>query len=102
MPRSSPPDLIGIPAEDRLFDILADDAIFLSPAAMEWLRVKRGDPLQLRVGTQTITLRVAGGLVRTRAGQRIGVMDIGAAQWRFQRIGQLSRIELKLVPRYRS
>lgn len=92
------PDLIGIPAEGRLFDILADDAIFLSPAAMEWLGVKRDDPLSLRVGTQTITLRVAGGLVRTRAGQRIGVMDIGAAQWRFQRIGQLSRIELKLMP----
>lgn len=91
------PDLIGIPAEDQLFDILADDAIFLSPAAMEWLKVKRGDPLQLRVGTQPITLRVAGGLARTRAGQRLAVMDIGAAQWRFQRIGQLSRIELKLV-----
>ncbi len=91
------PDLIGMPAEDRQFDTLADDAIFLSPAAMEWLRVKRDDPLQLRVGTQTVMLRVAGGLVRTRAGQRIGVMDIGAAQWRFQRIGELSRIELKLM-----
>lgn len=91
------PNLIGMPAEDRQFDTLADDAIFLSPAAMEWLRVKRGDPLQLRVGTQTVMLRVAGGLVRTRAGQRIGVMDIGAAQWRFQRIGELSRIELKLM-----
>ncbi|TDI78198.1 MAG: FtsX-like permease family protein, partial [Betaproteobacteria bacterium] len=91
------PNLIGMPAEDRQFDTLADDAIFLSPAAMEWLRVKRGDPLQLRVGTQTVMLRVAGGLVRTRAGQRIGVMDIGAAQWRFNRIGELSRIELKLM-----
>ncbi len=91
------PDLIGMPAEDRQFDTLADDAIFLSPSAMEWLRVKRDDPLQLRVGTQTVMLRVAGGLVRTRAGQRIGVMDIGAAQWRFQRIGELSRIELKLM-----
>jgi putative ABC transport system permease protein len=64
---------------------------------MEWLKVKRGDQLHLRVGTQAIKLRVAGGLVRTRAGQRLGVMDIGAAQWRFQRLGQLSRIELKLV-----
>ena len=91
------PDLIGIPAEDKLFDILADDAIFLSPAAMEWLEVKQGDLLQLRVGTQTITLRVAGGLARVRAGQRLAVMDVGAAQWRFQRLGQLSRIELKLV-----
>ncbi len=91
------PGLIGMPAEDRQFDTLADDAIFLSPAAMEWLRVKRGDPMELRVGTQTVMLRVAGGLVRTRAGQRIGVMDIGAAQWHFQRIGKLSRIELKLM-----
>ncbi|NOQ49613.1 MAG: FtsX-like permease family protein, partial [Nitrosomonadaceae bacterium] len=91
------PGLIGMPAEDRQFDTLADDAIFLSPAAMEWLKVKRGDPMELRVGTQTVMLRVAGGLVRTRAGQRIGVMDIGAAQWHFQRIGKLSRIELKLM-----
>lgn len=92
------PDLIGVPTEDNLLDVLADDAIFLSPAAMEWLGVKQGDPLQLRVGTRTVTLRVAGGLMRARAGQRIGVMDIGAAQWRLQRIGQLSRVELKLMP----
>jgi putative ABC transport system permease protein len=92
------PDLIGIPGEDKLFDVLGDDAIFLSPAAMEWLGVQQGDPLQLRVGTQTITLRVAGGLRRVQAGRRLGVMDIGAAQWRFRRLGQLSRIELKLMP----
>jgi putative ABC transport system permease protein len=90
------PDLIGMPAEDRSFDTLADDAIFLSPAAMEWLRVKQGDFLHVRVGTQPVTLRVAGGLIRARAGQRLGVMDIGAAQWRFNRLGQLSRIDLKL------
>lgn len=92
------PDLIGIPAEDKLFDILADDAIFLSPAAMEWLGVKQGDTLQLRVGTQLVALRIAGGLTRARAGQRLAVMDIGAAQWRFRRLGQLSRVELKLMP----
>ncbi|WP_292935488.1 ABC transporter permease [Noviherbaspirillum sp.] len=91
------PDLIGMPAEDQPFDTLADDAIFLSPAAMEWLQVRRGDRLELRVGTQAVVLRVAGGLVRARAGQRIAVMDIGAAQWRFGRIGQLSHIDLKLA-----
>ncbi len=90
------PDLISIPAENRQLDTLADDAIFLSPAAMEWLSVKQGDFLQLHVGTQTVKLRIAGGLVRTRAGQRIGVMDIGAAQWRFHHIGKLSRVDLKL------
>jgi len=91
------PDFIGIPAEDKPFDTLADNAIFLSPAAMEWLKVGQGDLLPLRAGTQTIALRVAGSLVHARAGQRIAVMDIGAAQWRFNRIGQLSRIELKLT-----
>lgn len=91
------PDLIGVPAEGRPFDNLMDDTIFLSPAAMEWLNLEQGSLLQLRSGTQTITLRVAGSLVRAPAGQRIAVMDIGAAQWRFSRIGQLSRIELKLV-----
>ena len=91
------PDLVGVPSEDKPLDMLADDAIFLSPAAMEWLKVKQGDPLRLRSGTRLMTLRVAGGLVRARAGQRIAVMDIGAAQWRFERIGQLSRIDLKLT-----
>lgn len=92
------PNLIGLPATDRPFDALADDAIFLSPAAMAWLKATPGDALHLRSGTRTITLRVAGGLAHARAGQRIAVMDIGAAQWRFDRIGQLSQIDLKLVP----
>lgn len=91
------PDLIGVPAEGKPLDGLSDDAIFLSPAAMEWLQVKQDESLQLRAGTQTINFRVAGGLVRARAGQRIAVMDIGTVQWRFQHLGLLSRIELKLA-----
>lgn len=91
------PDLISVPADDKPFDTLADDAIFLSAAAMEWLQLRIGDTLSLRSGSQTLRLRVAGTLLRSRAGQRIAVMDIGAAQWRFGRIGQLSRIELKLT-----
>lgn len=91
------PDFIGIPAEGKVFDTLADDAIFLSPAAMAWLRVRQGDVLRLRSGTRLIALRVAGGLVHARAGQRIAVMDIAAAQWRFHRLGQVSRVELKLT-----
>ena len=90
------PDLLGVPAEDRGTDTLMDDAIFLSPAAMEWLKVGAGDMLALQAGAGKITLRVAGGLVRARPGQRIAVMDIAAAQWRFNRLGRLSRIELKL------
>lgn len=90
------PDLVGVPAEDRTFDTLADDALFLSPAAMTWLGVKTGDTLSLRAGTATVSLRVAGGLTNARAGQRIAVMDLGAAQWRFNRLGVLSRLDLQL------
>ncbi|MBC7454819.1 MAG: ABC transporter permease [Massilia sp.] len=90
------PDLLGIPAADRPFDMLADDALFLSPAAMAWLNTTSGSFITLRSGTSDVTLRVAGSVPGARAGQRIGVMDIGAAQWRFQRGGKLSRIDLTL------
>ena len=90
------PDLIGVAAEGKVFDVLADDALFLSPAAMAWLKIDTGAELALRAGTTDFKLRVAGGLLHARAGQRIGVMDIGAAQWRFNRIGRLSRVDLKL------
>ncbi|RZL86142.1 MAG: ABC transporter permease, partial [Variovorax sp.] len=34
--------------------------------------------------------------LRARSGQRIAVMDIGAAQWRFGQLGRLTRVDLKL------
>lgn len=92
------PDLMGLPEEGKPFDTLMADSVFLSPAAMTWLQVKTGDPLTLGSGTRRITLRVAGSLLRARAGQRLAVMDIGSAQWQFARLGQLSRIDVKLVP----
>jgi putative ABC transport system permease protein len=89
------PGLVGQPAEGRQADVLADDAIFLSPAAQAWLGARPGAVVLLRAGTRDIRLRVAGSAA-ARAGQRLGIMDIGAAQWRFNRIGKLSRVDLKL------
>ncbi|GAB3433388.1 ABC transporter permease [Massilia solisilvae] len=89
------PGLIGNPASGQQTDVIADDAIFLSPAAQAWLGARPGATVAPRAGTQPVRLRVAG-TVQARAGQRLGVMDIGAAQWRFNRVGQLSRIDLKL------
>lgn len=90
------PDLVGVAAPGRMTDVLADDAVFLSPAAARWLDKARGDTLVLRAGTGSVALRVAGPVQRARAGQRLAVMDIGAAQWRLHRLGQLSRVDLKL------
>lgn len=90
------PDLIGAPDEDLPYDTLADDAIFLSPAAMNWLQSRPGAELRLQAGSKVVALRVAGSLQRARVGQRFAVMDIAAAQWQFQRLGKLSRVDLKL------
>ena len=90
------PDLMGVPAPDHGSDILADDALFLSPAALEWLKASSGGALTFRAGTRDFALRVAGPVSGARAGQRLGVMDLGAAQWRFDRLGKLSRVDLKL------
>ncbi|SIT46252.1 ABC-type transport system, involved in lipoprotein release, permease component [Paraburkholderia ribeironis] len=90
------PDLIGVASPERPFDTLASDAVFLSTAAQQWLNVKTGDDVALQSGTSIVRLRVAGGLVRTRPGQRLAVMDIAAAQWRFGKVGKLSRIDVQL------
>jgi putative ABC transport system permease protein len=90
------PDLVGVPVSERALDTLADDTIFLSPAAQQWLNTAPGQHIALQSGTSIVDLRVAGGLVRTRPGQRIAVMDIAAAQWRFGQLGKLSRVDLEL------
>jgi len=74
------------------------EAIFMSPAALAWLGKQLGDELVLQVGLDTLRLRIAGSLPATGEGQRLAVVDIGAAQWHFKRLGMLSRIDLKLRP----
>ncbi len=91
------PDLLGVPADGDAFASLRADSVFLSPAAMDNLKLKAGEALTLRSGTRSVTLRVAGTLVRARAGQKLAVMDIASAQWQFDRISQLSRIDLRLT-----
>lgn len=90
------PGLLGVPDSDTPYDTVADDAIFLSQAAQQWLGVHPGELVEFQSGTQRLKLRVAGAVPGARAGQRLGVMDIGAAQWRFQQLGKLSRIDLRL------
>lgn len=78
--------------------LLDPNVIFLSPAAMQALGVSAGQTLAIQVGLAVVNLRVAGTLPRAGVAARLGVMDIGAAQWRLQRLGKLSRIDLKLRP----
>ena len=90
------PALMPRPAEgsERLA-LLAPGNVFLNASARKAL----GDAatrLQLRMGTQSHSLRIAGQVAA--GGAALAVMDIGAAQDQFDRVGQLTRIDLRLAP----
>ena len=93
-PAGTADDGPGSGAASPLFD---PDAVFLSQAALEALGLAVGEPLALRVGLQTVVLRIAGTVPGAAAGQRLAVMDIGSAQWRLGWTGRLSRIDLRLA-----
>ena len=90
------PALIGSAPAD-LLDLLRPDAIFLSPAAADSLSLKPGDRLAVQVGLTQQSLRVAG-LMRASGRERLGVMDIAAAQLLLGRSGSISRLDLRLRP----
>jgi len=77
---------------------LLDDGLFLSPAALQALQLEPGDTIGFQVGGRVQRLRIAGELPAARAGQRLAAMDIGFAQWRFDRLGTLTRIDVQLAP----
>jgi len=90
------PGLVG-QSEDRL-DALRSDSVFLSAYAAQSLGLDPGATLRVQVGLEDTELRVAGFLASNGAQARLAVMDIGAAQWRFHRLGKLTRIDLRIRP----
>ncbi len=94
------PSLIGLPSRrdsfggDRLF---ADDSLFASRAALTALRARVGDQVALTANGRTARFVVRGLLPGVAEGQRIAVIDIAAAQWRFDRLGRIDRIDLALA-----
>jgi putative ABC transport system permease protein len=85
-----------VPAAGGGLDALSSDAVFLSPAAERWLGAKAGGTLQLQSGLDLVALRIAGTL-GAGGQQRFAVMDIAAAQRQLDRLGRLSRIDLRVA-----
>ena len=83
---------------DDFLDSLRAHAVFLSPAASEWLDVQIGDTVVVQVGLRDVPLRVAGMLRADGSAQRLAAMDIAGAQWLLGRQGRLTRIDVKLRP----
>ena len=76
--------------------LLDPEAAFLNAAAFTALKLDPGDALALQTPNAWVSLRVAG---RVAAGGRpLVVMDIAAVQTRFNQLGRLSRIDIRLQP----
>jgi putative ABC transport system permease protein len=89
------PALFGDIAGEFL-NLLQADGIFLSSSAARQLNLRRGDSLAVTVGNAVKSLHVLGILSAATYPQALGVMDIASAQWTFDKIGRLNRIDLRL------
>ena len=74
-----------------------EQALYLSPAALRASGRRVGDTIRVTAAGRTAPFVVAGDLPGVQGEQRIGVMDIAAAQWRFGQLGRLQRIDLRLA-----
>lgn len=75
-----------------VFDL---DAVYLSRTAMELTNSKVGRPIIIRANDQSHRFMVAGDLPGIAAGQVVAVTDIATAQWRYDRLGMLDRLDIK-------
>ena len=80
------------------FALFAPDTVFLNAAASKQLTPAAPpmDNLQLQSGMVMRPVRIAGSV--SAAGAPLAVMDIGAVQDLFGKVGQLSRIDIRLKP----
>jgi putative ABC transport system permease protein len=91
------PDLVPRLAEgqDRLA-LLAPDTVSLNGSARQALGVQPGETVEVQHGLAWRRLLVVGEVAA--AGPPVAVMDVAGAQWQFDRLGGLSRIDLRLAP----
>jgi putative ABC transport system permease protein len=74
-----------------------DQQLFLSATAAQMLQLQAGEVLDLQVGLQRSSWRIAGVLPSTALPEAVGLLDIATAQWKFGKLGQLTRIDLRLA-----
>lgn len=91
------PAIIGEIGEG-VFQLFSSDAIYISSAAAQRLKLQRDDVLQVTVGSTSKALRVLGILSEGTYPQPLAVMDISSAQWTFNLVGRLNRIDVRLSP----
>jgi putative ABC transport system permease protein len=91
------PAIIGDIGESA-FQLFDPDTIYLSSSAAQQLQLRRGELLRVTVGSSIKSLRVLGILAQSTYPQPLGLMDIASAQWAFNAVGRINRIDVRLVP----
>ena len=90
------PSLLPEPASGAgRYAMLDPGAVFLNPAAQALLELHSGDSLRVQSGLRLVALRIAGG--SSTPGVPLAVMDLAGAQQSFDRLGRLSRIDLRFT-----
>src|SRR5438067_8273142 len=82
--------------EDR-HELFAPDRAFLSATAAAALGLSKGEHLRLVVGQRALELTVAGILPEAALRGQAALVDIATAQWRFGRLGELNRLEVRIA-----
>ena len=87
MATTMPDGAIGLPGSDT---------VFLSASAARSLGLAAGDILEVQTGLRPLQFKIAAVLPPAALRDQAAVMDIAIAQWKFERLGKLSRINLRL------
>jgi putative ABC transport system permease protein len=92
------PGLLG-DARQHLVDLFAPNTVMLSLAAAQALGVSAGDVLHAQAGLEQVALRVLTILpLNDATRQPLALMDVASAQWAFDRLGMLTRLDVRLRP----
>ncbi|HUQ76822.1 MAG TPA: FtsX-like permease family protein [Burkholderiales bacterium] len=84
--------------EER-YDLISPDKVFLSASAAASLGLGKGAVLRLVVGQREVPLTIAGVLPSSALRGQAALVDIATAQWRFARLGELNRLDIRLKPK---
>src|SRR6185503_19199075 len=78
-------------------DLLAPDKALLSAGAAAALGLGKADKLRLVSGQSVVELEVAGVLPGSALRGQAALVDIATVQWRYQRLGELNRLDVRLA-----
>jgi len=79
-------------------ETLGAQALVLSASAARDLGLEAGDVLDLQVGMRRERFEITGVLPSIALEDRAALLDIATAQWKFDAIGKLHRINIRLAP----